>query len=379
MAGISLTAGMRSNLINLQNTAKLMERTAVRLNTGKKVNSALDDPISYFTARNHMSRVNDLGTLKNGMSEGIQTIQAANNGIEAIISLIEDAKSKAESAKSSTASGTDSTTSAVTLDGVVDTDTITIGTKEFTASTGSGGTDFKVTVGDDALTALSLANAVISDAAADNLVEVTSINGSTISFQNTDDSNMTDTSITFTATNPTFSETLISGSTERDALEDQYETLMSQIDQMQNDSGYKGINLLDGDDTLSVKFEGTNKIDVAGFDGDVAGLSLFATAGDTAGWGDNGVVDTDIGKLDAAIDLLESKASLLASSLSIVTTRQDFTESMINTLTAGADNLTLADMNEEGANMLMLQTQQALGTNSLALAAETAQGVLRLF
>ena len=56
---ISLTAGMRSNLINLQNTAKLMEQTAVRLNTGKKVNSALDDPISYFTAKDHMSRVSD--------------------------------------------------------------------------------------------------------------------------------------------------------------------------------------------------------------------------------------------------------------------------------------------------------------------------------
>jgi len=374
--GISLTAGMRSNLINLQNTAKLMDQTAVRLNTGKKVNSALDDPISYFTARNHMIRADDLGTLKNGMSEGIQTIQAANNGIEAIISLIEDAKSKAESAKSAAESGDGFTTSAVTLDGVVATDTITIGGTEFTASTASGGTDFKVTVGDDALTALSLANAVMSNTS--NAIDVTSINGSTVSFENSA-ANMDAESIEFTATTPPFSETLVSGSTERDELEDQYNTLMEQINFMQADSGYKGINLLSGDDKLSVKFEGDNEIELDGFDGDVAGLSLFETAGGGAGWGANNIVDDDIDKLDDAIDMLESKASLLASSLSIVTTRQDFTENMINTLTTGADNLTLADINEEGANMLMLQTQQALGTTSLGMAAETAQSVLRLF
>jgi flagellin-like hook-associated protein FlgL len=70
---------------------------------------------------------------------------------------------------------------------------------------------------------------------------------------------------------------------------------------------------------------------------------------------------------------------VLANNLSIITAREEFSAQMINTLGDGAAKLTEADMNEEGANMLMLQTRQALGTTSLSLASQAAQGVLRLF
>jgi flagellin len=378
---ISLTAGMRSNLINLQNTAKLMEQTAVRLNTGKKVNTALDDPISYFTAKNHMSRVSDLGTLKNGMSEGIQTLTAANAGIESIIDLIEAAKAKAESAKSAEAAGTGNVTSTITLSSVTVGDEIIIDGYTFTAVTGSLTASMDFSVGaDDTLQAVNLAQAIASaDDATGFSVDVSGINGATISVEDTETpADIVAATITFSDTNA-FTETLISASTDRDELVAQYATLMSQIDQLQADSTYKGTNLLDVSNSLTVEFEGTNEIVVAGFDGDVSGLLLNNTAGNGTGWGTDTLIDADIALMDAAIDTLESEASSLASSLSIVTTRQSFTENMMNTLTTGADNLTLADMNEEGANMLMLQTQQALGTNSLSLAAQTAQGVLRLF
>ncbi len=69
----------------------------------------------------------------------------------------------------------------------------------------------------------------------------------------------------------------------------------------------------------------------------------------------------------------------MSNNLAVVNTRLDFTTNMINTLQKGADNLTLADMNEEGANLLMLQTRQALGTTALSLASQAAQSVLRLF
>jgi len=71
--------------------------------------------------------------------------------------------------------------------------------------------------------------------------------------------------------------------------------------------------------------------------------------------------------------------TMLASSLSTISSREDFTENMINTLNTGADTLTLADMNEEGANMLMLQTRQALGVSSLSMSSQASQAVLRLF
>ena len=384
---ISLTAGMRSNLINLQNTANLMEKTAVRLNTGKKVNTALDDPISYFTAKNHMSRANNLGTLKNGMSEGIQTLTAANSGIESIISLLEAAKSKAVSAKSAEA-GSDGLTTRITIDGVAACDTITIGGTTYSAcsATGGGANHFHADPLSDEITAMHLAQQINcvteSDYSSTTDVKAT-VSGSTILLYSAGSSDVGSDAVTASDTVAMAKTELAASTNEKAALADQYQELMSQITNMITDSAYKGTNLLDSTNTLTVDFEGSNKLEVVGFDASVVnGMSLtLLAATDNAGdsWGDTATADIDIDKLDAAVTLLESKASSLASSLSIVTTRQDFTADMINTLTTGADNLTLADMNEEGANMLMLQTQQALGTNSLSLSAQTAQGVLRLF
>ena len=76
---------------------------------------------------------------------------------------------------------------------------------------------------------------------------------------------------------------------------------------------------------------------------------------------------------------MRSQSKTFGSNLSTVQTRQDFTKSMINTLRTGADNLTLADPNEEGANLLALQTRQQLSTTALSLAAQADQNVLRLF
>ncbi|MCD6307127.1 MAG: flagellin, partial [Deltaproteobacteria bacterium] len=83
MADISLTAGMRANLFNLQQTSKLMEMTQSRLSTGLKVESALDDPVAFFKAEEHRQRASDLAGRKDEMSEAIGTVKAANNGIEA--------------------------------------------------------------------------------------------------------------------------------------------------------------------------------------------------------------------------------------------------------------------------------------------------------
>ena len=374
--GIALTAGMRSNLFNLQATSKLMDQTSMRLNSGKKVNSALDDANSYFTAKSHMSRANDLESLMNGMSEAVQTITAANNGIESITTLLESAKATAEAAKAVEA-GTSTTniTQTVTLSDVGANDKITIGGTTYTATAGndSTGTTFGIG-GSDALDAAALATLINSNGAS---VEVTGISGSTITLE-ISGTDMTAGSVEIASGDQdVFSEAFTSASTdELSQLKSQYNTLLSQIDQLVDDSGYKGINLLsdtDSDD-LVVNFEGTNGLTVEAFDADYTSLSVSSSD-----WAISGNISSDISSIEDAIDTLESKASSLSSSLSVVTTRQDFTENMINTLTTGADNLTLADMNEEGANMLMLQTQQSLGVNALSLSSQAAQSVLRLF
>jgi flagellin-like hook-associated protein FlgL len=266
---------MRANLVSLQNTNNMLEVTQKRLATGKKVNSALDDPVSYFTAIAHEQRATDLAARKDEMSEGVQLVKAANAGIESIRTLIAAAKSLASAALSS-----------------------------------------------------------------DVTSDVTS-------------------------------------------LRDQYNEVLNQISLMADDSGYKGINLLKGG-TSTVKFDETgaqSKLTLTGFDATATGTVMNIS---TATWdGPNttarGNMETDIGKLDTAVSTLRTKSSTLSNNLSIITARQEFTQGMINTLKDGAAGLTNADMNEEGANMLMLQTRQALGTTSLSLASQAAQSVLRLF
>ena len=99
---ITLTAAMRANLVSLQNTEVLLNRTQERLATGKKVNSALDNPLNYFAAAGHTERANQLITRKDGMGEAIQTIKAANTGVEGVKALLENLRGLVEAARSST-------------------------------------------------------------------------------------------------------------------------------------------------------------------------------------------------------------------------------------------------------------------------------------
>jgi flagellin-like hook-associated protein FlgL len=162
-------------------------------------------------------------------------------------------------------------------------------------------------------------------------------------------------------------------------LADQYDSIRSQIATMASDSGYGGQNLLDGD-SLSVEFneDGTHTLSVAGTTATSAGTVAGKTISE-ADFSSNGAIEANISEIDKAVTQLRTEAQKLASSLSTIEIRADFTSEMVNTLETGADNLTLADMNEEGANMLMLQTRQSLGTTSLSLSSQAAQSVLQLF
>jgi len=266
---VSLTSGMRSNLLQLQSTTKLIDRTQERLSTGKQVNSALDNPTNFFAAQSHVNRASDFSVRKDGMAEGIQTAKAADAGISAINSLVEAAKGLAAAA-------------------------------------------------------LGTAN-----------------------------------------------------TTDRATFATQYQQLITQINTLASDSQYRGTNLLTGA-TLTVNFneDATSKLEVKGFTATASGLSI---ATPTNVWTDDASITLSQVHLASASTQLRTQAKNLANNLNIITTRQDFTDNMISTLQTGADNLTLADMNAEGANMLMLQTRQSLGTTALSLSSQAAQSILRLF
>ena len=90
-------------------------------------------------------------------------------------------------------------------------------------------------------------------------------------------------------------------------------------------------------------------------------------------------IDKTLTSISNATDYLRSYANELGNNYSIIQTRQDFTEALIDVLETGSDDLVLADMNEESANYLALQTRQQLAINSLSLASQSAQSILSLF
>ncbi len=162
------------------------------------------------------------------------------------------------------------------------------------------------------------------------------------------------------------------------SLQSQYNTLLDQLTALAGDSGYQGKNLLNAD-ALTVKFEG-NTLTVTGFSATATGLGIAqATTGATMWTKGASYISESITQLENASTTLSNQSTQLSSGLGIITTRQDFSTNMENTLTTGADDLTLADTNEEGANMLMLQTQQSLGITALSLSSQAAQAVLKLF
>src|SRR6202795_3572003 len=102
MSNIVLSAGVRSNLLQLQQTSNLITQTQTRLATGKPVHPALDNPINFFPAQGLDNRANDLNGLLDSMSNAINTIQAGNNGITAITKLVQSAQALTSQANQTT-------------------------------------------------------------------------------------------------------------------------------------------------------------------------------------------------------------------------------------------------------------------------------------
>ena len=164
---------------------------------------------------------------------------------------------------------------------------------------------------------------------------------------------------------------------ERTALEAQFNSLRTQIDQLSADASFNGNNLLQGDNlTVIFNEDGSSSLGVTGVNYDSAGLGITSAATDD--FQNDATINSTLTKLDTAISTLRSQASTFGSNLSVVEVRQDFTKSLINTLETGAANLTLADTNQEGANLLALQTRQQLSSTALSLASQADQNVLRL-
>ena len=417
MADISLTASMRTNLLSLQNTQSLMDTTQERLSTGLKVNSAIDNASSYYTAQSLNNRASDLSALLDSMGQGIQTIQAANEGIEAITEFVEQAKAIANSARDA-ASKTDVKTlnakfSDLTAPQTPKTSAATALTLEIKKVNGDkvealGSSDehdkavtaalaklnAKLAAGElgdkDASTFKAAADAAMKEftgtvledvmefsISADGKVSLTAKAGYQIAAKGAGEFAGQGDKAADTGLAGDTATSTVNVNTDRQKYAEQFNEIMRQIDKLAKDSGYKGINLLQMN-TLTVIFneDRSSQIEVKGVDASSTGLKI---SNPVDSWQTDEDINKSITEAENAISELRIMASDYGNYYSIVQNRQDFTKNLINVLTEGADNLTLADMNEESANMLALQTRQQLAINSLSLASQAAQGVLQLF
>jgi flagellin-like hook-associated protein FlgL len=437
---VSLSAGVRNNLSTLQSTAAQSAQIQNRLATGKKVNSAIDSPVNFFTAASLNDRSSQLTGLLDGISNGIQTIQAASKGIDGITKLVGSLQSTIKQAQADAAQNrpTKAGTALATQAEVVATskslkdialdkklnDDDAVGTNNAATATSSG--NIGIATGDAfigiSLTAgsttyeasFSSANATVRDL-------VNEINKSGIATAFVDEKGQlnvkgtgsddlefgigSDTTGTLAVTDAqgggantnvgflaadALTASPIKGqavtSAVRSNLIDQYNDLRSKIDDLAKDAGFNGINLLGGD-RLSVVFNektGKNqtKLDVQGTQLTSDNLGIVKAGNTQLAGSTNFQNDSDLEaatkSLTGALTSLKSLSSTFGANLSVVQTRQDFTKDMANVLTSGADSLVNADLNQEAASLLALQTRQQLSQQALSLANQADQGVLRL-
>jgi flagellin len=511
---IVLSSSIRSSLLTLQNTAEMQTKVQERLATGRKVNSALDNPTNFFTAAGLSRRASDLGGLLDAMANGVKTLEAADSGMKSITKVVETMRAYVQQARQdksfkgvsyalgavdtaavrnlafsggavgatpvnvalNTADGTPPTAgkftttgnfAATTLTDAADTITFNIAVDggSATAITISQATLAAVGDGDATLDDVTEFQEVLTDAGvtgvtssiaggklvitsnttgasssvaitgytetdADNDTTdgigpgastagtaavspgavktvdalVTAINnhasltgkvrasndGGKLRIENlsTDDLSLVGaTASTVNGGTGSGNTTTIGGNDVRKNLITQFNELRRQLDKISGDSGFNGVNLLRAD-KLKVVFNetGTSVLDIQAKDtaGTVRGIttdpnSLNIGAADGTEFSDDTKLDARLGNLSDALTVVQTQATAFGSNLATVQIRQEFTKAMINTLQTGADNLTLADTNEEGANLLALNTRQQLSQTALSLAAQASQAVLRLF
>ena len=346
MADISLTASMRSNLLSLQQTQSLMDTTQERLSTGKKVNSAIDNPSSYYTAQSLTNRASDLSSLLDSMGQAVQTIQAANEGIEAITEFASQAKAIATSANDT--SEADSIENYMKqfdeilkqIDGIAKDS----GYKGVNLLDGED-QELKVVFNEDRSSSLT----VKGDDASSKGLKVNTVDGKWIKSTET------------TAEAYAKSKEITAGKYVYGADNKVYK-----VESTIEDTNDKDIQTLVEEGVL---VETSYTTETSGGD---AGKFVEKTI-------DKDAISKSITQVEDAVSKLRNMASVFGNNYSIVENREEFTENLINVLEEGADKLTLADMNEESANMLALQTRQQLAINSLSLASQAAQSVLSLF
>jgi len=378
---VNLSASIRTNLLSLQSTNKLFERTSERLSTGLKVNSALDGTSAFFSAKSLNNRASDLAQLKDGMGQAIQTLKAADKGIGALEKLVDQAKTIALQAKEASAqtSKIESTVAASTTNTAA-----TLMSAAFGSALSLTNTFIIAVNGAGTTTILFSATNTIQSVMDQITAADTAI---TATYNTTTDkieiAGTAGTEVTISATSANFgiaAGTTVFGSTGSGSsvtdLEADFEKVMAEMNKIYQDAGYKGVNLINGNDLTVTTNENSTTQVISSATLNVTGVGFSAA---TVSWSTASNIDTSITEAGTALSTLRTTSSGFAADLGLLTTREDFTGELIETLEAGAGLLVNASLEEESANLLALQTRQSLGTSALTFANQVQNSVLQLF
>ncbi len=383
MSDVTLSSAVRSTLLSLQNTTDLIDRTQDRLSTGLKVASAIDDPVAFFQAKTLNDRAFDFTEKKDGIDQGISSLSTALEGVEAIENIVRQLKGVATSLKSATGTQfTDLITqynSLRTQIGNLADDTTYQGVNLINSTTETLSVSFS-----EQTASLLTVNAVNVRESGLSLNDLAAAGGTTFNYS-------ADASLAFSnGVNIVLTYQGTQQTVNTNAIVVTYGTVSVNLSVLSGDSS--GLVLSAGDvitvdlntsitTNVGVTSNGTNFIGVI-----AAGSQAFTITGaagtatvDYVVEGTAADVDIIITRLDSALTTLRSNAQTLGSNVALLQTRLDFTEVYVNELEGGSAKLTLADINEEGANLLALQTRQQLGISSLAFAGQAEQGILALF
>ena len=333
MSDVSLNAGIRSNLLSLQQSSDLFDRTTQRLASGKKVNSAVDNPTNFFSSVNLSDRAEGLSARLDGMGQSIQQIKAADQGITTIRSFISSMK------------------------GVVNT------------ALANTDADARESLGKQFNELIVQMNTTARDSSYQGVNLLTGNETSTVQFNETFDQSSLDIK-GFNIGGPG-AENIGKVDTEGN---------------LASAGGFGGLNVITVDSTgattsgqaaaIAIGIQGSD--DAFGIQSSQIGTNSTSHSIDWKGANFKEELAGLVNELENFDDQLKNQASTLASNLATITIREEFAGNIINTLNEGSDKLVLADLNEEGANLLALQTSNQLATQSLSLASQQSQGVLQL-
>lgn len=375
MSNVLLSTSVQASLYSLQQTNDLLATTQNRLATGKKVNGANDNPAVFFTASALTQRASDLSTVLDGITSATKVISSTNESISSLTNLLTSAQNAARSAQASTATTARTTGTVSNLTGassfaVTSGRTITVNDGTTTATITSAGTVTAQQVIDGINNTANLK--VKASLTADGKLQLEATQNNVITLGGT-------------ATAPELSQfgltagTTAAGTTNatRSSFAAQFDAIRTQIDQLSKDATFNGTNLL-ANGSLRVNFNenSTSSLSVGGYNDTATGLGIAVSAN---GFQTDKDINDALTNLTNGLNSLKAQTVLISSSGDVLATRLDFTKRLINSLNSASNDLVAADTNQEGANLLALQTRQSLSSTALSLASQADQSILRLF